>query len=120
MFRTIYDSSKNRVTVHYEGHFDAAQGNQLVKDLRKLLSRCQKGFQLLVVMSSLEKMDLEARPYIDQAMDLINQYGVTKIVRVISDPEKDIGFSIMSLFHYPKDVQIMTCGSLAEAESHLD
>jgi hypothetical protein len=37
------------------------------------------------------------------------------VVRVIPDPQKDIGMQIMSLFHYDRRVRIVTCESLAEA-----
>jgi len=48
-------------------------------------------------------------------MDLLNKQGVSTVVRVIPDPRKDIGFNILSLFHYRPDVQIVTCETLEEA-----
>ena len=36
------------------------------------------------------------------------------------DPRKDIGFKVMSLFHYGHDVPIVTCETLDEAQKKLD
>jgi hypothetical protein len=41
------------------------------------------------------------------------------VVRIIPDPRKDIGLSIMSVFHYRRGVRIVTCETLAEALSAL-
>ena len=45
-------------------------------------------------------MDVACAPDIEQAMDLLNEAGIVKVVRVIAHPRQDIGLSIMSLFHY--------------------
>ena len=44
-----------------------------------------------------------------------NKQGVAKIVRVIPDPKKDIGLNILSVFHYPRRIQIITCETRKEA-----
>jgi predicted choloylglycine hydrolase len=85
----------------------------LVPDLRP-------GFRLLTDLSGLESMDLACVPYIEQMMDLCNKKGVEMVVRVIPDPHKDIGLNIMSLFHYPRRVRIVTCETLEEAMSALE
>jgi hypothetical protein len=38
---------------------------------------------------------------------------------VIPDPRKDIGFNILSLFHYRHDIHIVTCETLEEAKRAL-
>jgi hypothetical protein len=48
-------------------------------------------------------------------MDLCNKHGIEMVVRVIPDPQKDIGLNILSLFHYRRRVRIVTCKTLAEA-----
>jgi hypothetical protein len=52
-------------------------------------------------------------------MDLMSKLGVAKVVRVIPDPHKDIGLNIMSLFHYPRRIPIVTCPTLKEAMAEL-
>jgi hypothetical protein len=55
----------------------------------------------------------------EQIMDLCGEKGVAMVVRVVPDPHKDIGYNIMSLFHYTRDVIIVTCSNLDEAASAL-
>ena len=58
-------------------------------------------------------------PHIKVNMDLCNRKWISKVVRFIPDPEKDIGFNILSLFHYRRGIPIVTCESLKEAASIL-
>ncbi len=60
-------------------------------------------------------MDLECMAEIGRTMELIDRSGVGLIVRVIPDPAKDIGFAIISLFHFHQPVKIHTRENLAEA-----
>jgi hypothetical protein len=64
-------------------------------------------------------MELLCVSHIERTMDRIRTQGVARIVRIIPDPRKDIGFNIMSLFHYPEGLQIITCENQAEAERAL-
>jgi hypothetical protein len=47
-------------------------------------------------------------------MDLCNKKGIALVVRVIADPRKDIGFNILSIFHYRRGVRIVTVETLDE------
>jgi hypothetical protein len=64
-------------------------------------------------------MDPECSDELGRAMDLINQRGVSLIVRVIPDPAKDIGLNILTIFHYPHQPRIITCENLAQALREL-
>jgi hypothetical protein len=64
-------------------------------------------------------MDLDCVPPLEGLMDLCRQAGVAMVVRVIPDPHKDIGFNILSVFHYPRRVKIVTCETMEEAQSAL-
>ena len=48
-------------------------------------------------------------------MDVLNKHGIKEVRRVIPDPTKDVGLNIMSLFHYRRDVKIVTYEKLEEA-----
>ena len=48
-------------------------------------------------------------------MELYRSRGVARVVRIIPDPGKDIGLGILSIFHYPHGLQIITCENRAEA-----
>ena len=45
-------------------------------------------------------MDFSVKGEIEKAMDLFNAQGVTEIIRVIPDPNMDIGFNIVFQFRY--------------------
>lgn len=52
-------------------------------------------------------------------MDLLRLQRVAKVVRLIPDPHKDIGFAILSATHYRGTVRVITCTTLAEVENAL-
>lgn len=112
--------AENLLLVRYSGHVDPEQTRRGADDLETLLRKFHPGFRLLTDLSLLESMDLDCVPALKRMMDLCDQAGVDLVVRVIPDPHKDIGLSIMSLFHYKKRVRIVTCRSAAEAYSVLE
>jgi hypothetical protein len=63
-------------------------------------------------------MDISASSFIEKVMDLLNKSGVSRVIRIIPDQEKDIGFNIMSLFHYSDQVAVHTYKSYSEAEKY--
>jgi len=85
------------------------------EDVKKLLAELTPGFRLLVDLSRLESMELECVPWLGRAMELIDQAGVDLIARVIPDPHKDIGFNILTIFHYARRPQTATCKNVVEA-----
>lgn len=87
--------------------------------LRASVDQLETGFRVLVDLTELESMDVKCAPFIEKAMDLCNERGASMVVRVIPDPHRDIGMTIMSVFHYRGDVKIFTCQTLAEAEELL-
>jgi hypothetical protein len=60
-------------------------------------------------------MDLDCVPDVDWCMEAVDQAGVSKIVRIVPDPRKDIGFNIISLFHLRRSVSFVTCDTMEEA-----
>ena len=90
-----------------------------VEQLRISAADMRPGFRLLADFSGLISMDPGGASYIAASMDLLATKQVGFIVRVIPDPSKDIGFNILSRFHYPSEVQIVTDQTLAEAWQRL-
>jgi anti-anti-sigma regulatory factor len=119
MFETGFDKPKNLLRINFWGHVTADEAKEGTDQLAGLLVDTTPGFRLLSDMTKLETMDTACIPYIRNSMDLLNKHGVATVVRVIPHPRKDIGFSILSLFHYRHDVQIVTCKTLEEAMSAL-
>jgi hypothetical protein len=119
MYRLAIDPSVNLLAIHWTGHVDPEEAKRCGEEIRQHLSDIQPGIRILTDLSGLESMDYDCAPHIDRMMDLFNERGIDTVVRVIPNPYKDIGFSIMSLFHYRHGVHIMTCESLEEAKKIL-
>jgi anti-anti-sigma regulatory factor len=84
-------------------------------DVAALMAELSPDFRMLVNLSELETMDLNCMTELGSLMELIDRSGVGLIVRVIPDPAKDIGFNILSIFHYPHRPKIATCNNMIEA-----
>ncbi len=118
MINAIVDKG-NLLRVRYSGRVTGEEARKAAEDLKVLLKELTPGFRLLGDLSALENMELDCVPHLNRMMDLCNEAGVELVVRVIPDPQKDIGLNIMSLFHYRKRVRIVTCQTLEEAERIL-
>ena len=119
MVKVSYDDEHNTVIIEFEGHIDAAQAESFFSDVEKVLPKPGKGFKLLTDFSSVQTMELAVKDEIKKAMGLFNARGVTEILRVLPDPDMDIGLNIMSRSHYSQDVKILTLRSREEALASL-
>ena len=119
MIKTSYENDLNAVIIEFIGIVEASEGEKYFAELPGAIPKHGKGFNLLVDLSSLQRMDPQIRPAIKKAMDLFNAQGVTKVIRVIPHFDKDIGLNIMSLFHYSSKVKTVTLQSRKEAEERL-
>jgi len=115
MFQVEVDKSKNLLKISYAQHVGPDDTKGVAEMAPALLADVRPGFRLLGDFSGLESIDLACVPHIERMMDLCNQNGVEMVVRVIPDPHKDIGLNILSLFHYRRQVKIVTCETLNEA-----
>jgi anti-anti-sigma regulatory factor len=120
MFQTEVDKDRNLLKISYAQRVGPEDTKRVEEKLPTLLTDLSAGFRLLTDLSGLESMDLACGPYLKRMMDLLNKKGVETVVRVIPDPHKDIGMSIMSLFHYRRRVRIVTCKTLEEAMQALE
>jgi hypothetical protein len=64
-------------------------------------------------------MDPAGRPEIEKLMEICSKKGMELVVRVISDPSKDIGLNILSFFHYGRRIRVVTCENMMEAAKAL-
>ncbi len=115
MFKVEADHSKNLLEIAFAGEVDAAAAKQCVDRLELLLAGMESGFTLLNDMSELGRMDVRCTPHLERSMELCKKAGVARVVRIIPDPRKDIGLSILSVFHYPRHLKIITCETREEA-----
>jgi len=114
------DVGRNLMTVTYCGRVVPGEFGPALGEIREGLGKLEPGFRLLTDLGGLEAMPASCAPYIDEAMDLIDCAGVSTVIRIIPDPRKDIGFQVMSYFHYNPKVSILTFDSAAEALAALD
>jgi anti-anti-sigma regulatory factor len=119
MWSVEVNRSRNLLQIAFAGRVDLAEAHQCAERVRELLKDLPPGFCLLTDLSRLEEMDVACGKVIDPLMDELDCHGIQKIVRVVPEPRKDIGFGIMSLFHYRPQVHVITCQTLEEARSHL-
>lgn len=115
MIKASYDQEHNTVIIEFEGRVDASQGEPFYAELQKIVPKDGKGFKVLTDFTSAEVMNPDIKETVKKTMDFLNLQGVREIVRVIPNPEQDIGFGIMSVFHYSKEVNIITLESREEA-----
>jgi hypothetical protein len=119
MIHVDSDPARNLLKLHFSQQVGPDEMKASFEMANSLLAKLRPGFCLLSDLRGLQSMDLQCALYIKQAMDAYNQKGIAKVVRIIPDPKKDIGLSIMSLFHYNRGVRIVTVETLAEAEKNL-
>ncbi len=119
MYRIEVNAAGNTLEIHLQECFETEQGRELVGELSRRIHELKPGFRLLTDLSQLRNMDIDAHKSIDEVMELCNKYKVSKVVRVITKNTSDIGFNIMSLFHYSHSVIIHTFNSLEEAQQEM-
>jgi hypothetical protein len=120
MFVTEFDKSQRLLRITLAGHTTAEEARSCMESVRSLLADVQPGFRLLADLGGILSMPTTAAPYIGQLMDSCAEKGVVMVVRLLpAEPSKDIGFAIMSRFHYAPDVRIVTCATMEEAANYL-
>jgi hypothetical protein len=119
MIKIEIDPGQNLFVMRYSDTIAADEVEKALGEIRQTLQKLRAGFTLFGDFTKLQRMDSACAPFIEQAMDLFNASGVSRIVRVIPDPHRDIGMGIMSIFHYRGDIQILTCETLEQAEPLL-
>ena len=113
------DESGGVLTMSYSEHVGAEEMRCCLGTVRDLMARLKPGFLLVTDLSNLDSMDVSCAPELGAIMDLCSAGGMLSVVQVIPDPNKDIGFDIISHFHHHPPVKTQTHESLAEAIQSL-
>lgn len=114
------DLTHNRVHITLSEIFDEAQASNLLTEMEARMEELRDGFLVLCDMTALQNFERAARPYFTRVMDLCDECGVGKVVRIVPNPLNDFGLTVLSHFHYSNGVPIITCRNLAEAQRHLN
>jgi hypothetical protein len=119
MLLVTSNKSKQLLCVSYIGQVQPEEFQRGREGLTSQLGELTPGFYLLADFSQLDFMELDCEPELGRMMDLIREAGVGLVVRVIPRPNQDIGMNILTVFHYPHHLRVITCKSLVEAVKAL-
>jgi anti-anti-sigma regulatory factor len=121
MYLVEFDRAQRLLKITVGGDTTAEEISSALEDLRSVLKEIRPGFRLLADLSALVSMPTSAAPYLGEVMESCAEKGVTLVVRLLpKEPSKDIGLAIISKFHYPPDVLIVTCATMEEAMRLLE
>lgn len=115
MIEVKVNKKNDLLVLTFKDNVDKKQAEDLFNNVLSLAPRMQKDFKVLSDLSLLTQMHLDAHYHVESLMDMLNQHGVSKVIRIIPDSSIDIGFNIMSLFHYSSDVKIHTYKTFEDA-----
>lgn len=113
------DSGRNVLRVIYTGAVRAEDMKRQIAGVQNILPRLGPGFVLVTDLSGIESMELDCGSSIARIMDFCLAAGVRKVIRIIPDPHKDIGFNLLSIVHYRGKVPTITCKTRDDAETEL-
>jgi len=119
MYTVELDRSKRLLVISATQRVTAEQAKQAARQVRELLQDVAPGLRVLADFRWLESMDSGTARHVADIMDALTAKQVASVTRVISDPHKDIGFNILSQFHYGPEIQITTFERLADAVQSL-
>jgi ABC-type transporter Mla MlaB component len=88
---------------------------QAYAEVVSLVAELPPGFHVLTDLTHLQSMDTDCEAEIARLMELCAGRGIESVVRVIPEPQKDIGFNILSALHYRREIRVTTWPSLEQA-----
>jgi hypothetical protein len=119
MFHAEVDTSQRVLTMSFGQHVDSGEMKSCLEKVTAMLADIKPGFRLLTDLTSLESMDAQCSVDLGEMMSLCDAKGISAVLTVVPHPNKDIGFSLLELFHYGKNVDVMTYETLADAIQSL-
>ena len=115
MILVTASSAQRLVYFKYVGKVTAAEMHAKLDEIGDLLLTLKPGFRLLSDFEQLDAMENDCVPEIGRVMDLLKGRGLEMVVRIVPDPRKDLGLNILAVFHYGREVRVITCDSTTEA-----
>jgi hypothetical protein len=115
MLLATSNKSKQLLCLAYIQRIQPEEIRRGLDDVKELLVEMKPGYRLLADLSQVTVFEMDCAPEIGRLMDLTSQAGVGLIVRLIPDPDKDIGLGILAAFHHKRCLQTVTCDKLVDA-----
>ena len=119
VYEVAVEPERQLLVIRYRGYVRAPAVARCAQEVRNALTNLNAGFRVLVDLTELERMEIDCAAELKSIMRLCRERGVKSVVRVIPDPSKDIGFTILTRFHYPTKPRAIVCETLLEAAQHL-
>jgi len=119
MYTVEIDRTKRLLVISAAGDVTGDEVKAAAERVRDLLKDAEPGIRALTDLRWLNSMQPSAAAYIAEIMDALSKCHVTSVTRVVPDPRKDIGFNILSQFHYHPPIPIFTFETLADAVESL-
>ena len=113
------EPARNLLRIAYRGHVTAVTAKAVADQAIELVPQLRPDFTVLTDLTGLEAMDLGCVPHMTRLMEFCKTRGIGTTMRVIPNPRKDIGLTILANIHYGSSVSIITHRSLTEAEAAL-
>jgi hypothetical protein len=115
MFLATTNKVKRLLHLSFIGRVRAEELQRSHDEVAALLADLPAGFRVLTDLGRLESMDIACQAEIGRIMESCDQRGASSVVRVVPEPQRDIGFNIITAFHYKRPVAAATCRSMEEA-----
>ena len=120
MFLATSNKVRRLLMLRYIGRVTHEEMIQGEEEVLALLAEIPPNFRVVQDLSQLEAMDAKSIEWVGHIMDLFYERGVGRVVRVIPDPAKDIGFNILTVFHYRHSPEIIICKDILQAAPYLE
>jgi hypothetical protein len=120
MFLATTNEVKRVLHLNFIGHVRVEDLRHSRDEVEVLLSDLEVGFRVLTDLSLLKAMDVACEAEISRMMDVFADKGMSTVIRVIPEPQKDIGFNILAAFHYQRQIRTVTYESMEEAVRFLN
>ncbi len=118
-FEIVIEPARNLARTRFAGDFTGAAMQAAAAKVAASLTQVKPGFTVFGDFSAVASMDVDCVRPLTQIMDACRAAGVGLIVRVLPEPNRDIGINLLSIVHYRGKVKTVTVDTLAEAERVL-
>jgi hypothetical protein len=115
MYSVEIDHDRRLIVITASGQVSKDDVKAVADEVREALKTMEHGLRALTDLRTMTSMDPACAPHIAEIMDALNAKHVISVTRIVPDAGKDIGFNILSRFHYPDKTQIRTFENMADA-----
>jgi len=119
MYLVELDQSKRLLVISASGDVTSDEVKETAQKVRELIKDAAPGLRVLTDLRWLNTMQPSAASHIADIMDALSEKRLASVTRIVPDPSKDIGYNILSQFHYRPPVPTFTFETLADAVESL-